>query len=77
MLLVGGRNCTVTEEMDMNTNTLEVTRANTFGDVPEPAAQNPGSTSAQKLVFFMVWVAVSVPLIWGVMKAWDEAKHIF
>jgi hypothetical protein len=77
MLLVGGRNRTVNEEMHMNTNTLEVTRANSFGDVREPAVQNGGSTFVQKLVFLLVWVAVSVPLIWGVMKAWDEAKHIF
>jgi hypothetical protein len=77
MLLVGGRNWAVNEEMDMNTNTLEVTGANTFGDVRETAVQNAGSTFGQKLAFLMVWAAVSVPLIWGVMKAWDEAKHIF
>jgi hypothetical protein len=63
--------------MDMNTNTLDVTGANTFGDVRETAVQNAGSTFGQKLVFLMVWAAVSLPLIWGVMKAWDEAKHIF
>jgi hypothetical protein len=77
MLLVGGRNWSVNEEMDMNTNTLEVTGTNTFGEVQESAEPNAGSRFGQKLAFLMVWVAVSVPLIWGVMKAWDEAKHIF
>jgi hypothetical protein len=61
----------------MNTNTLEVTGADTFGDVRETAGQNDASTFAQKLVFLLVWAAVSAPLIWGVMMAWDEAKHVF
>ena len=47
----------------MNTNTFEVTGANTFGDVRETAEQNAGSTFGQKLAFVMVWVAVSVPLM--------------
>ncbi len=61
----------------MNTNTLEVTGGSSFEDAPETAEQDAGSTLTQKLAFLMLWVAVSVPLIWGVMKAWEEAKNVF
>jgi hypothetical protein len=77
MLLIGGRNWAVNEELDMNTNTFEVTGGQAFHAVEETAVQNEGSTFTQKLVFALVWLAVSVPLIWGVMNAWDEAKNIF
>ena len=61
----------------MNTNTFEVTGGQTLQAVEETAVQNEGSSFTQKLVLALVWLAVSVPLIWGVMNAWDEAKNIF
>jgi hypothetical protein len=77
MLLVGGRNWEVNQELDMNTNSFEVTGGHSFHAVEEPAVQNEGGSFMQKLAFALLWLAVSVPLIWGVMNAWDEAKHIF
>ena len=61
----------------MNTNTFEVTGGRSFEPVEETAVQNDASTTTQKVVFFLVWAAVSAPMIWGVLKAWDEAKLIF
>jgi hypothetical protein len=61
----------------MNTNTFEVTGGQTFHAVEDTAVRNEGSSFAQKLVLALVWLAVSLPLIWGVMNAWDEAKNIF
>jgi hypothetical protein len=61
----------------MNTNTLEVAAARTFDDVRESAVRNTGSSSAQRITFYLIWAAVSLPLIWGVLKAWDEAQLMF
>jgi hypothetical protein len=77
MLLIGGRNSTVNEEHDMNTNTLDAADGQTFADVQESAVRNAGSSAAQKLTVFLLWAAVSVPLIWGVMKAWEEVQPMF
>jgi len=61
----------------MNTNTFEVTGGQTFHAAEDTAVQNEGSSFAQKLVLALLWLAVGLPLIWGVMNAWDEAKNIF
>jgi hypothetical protein len=61
----------------MNTNTFEVTGAEAFHAVEQTAVRNEASRFTQKLLLVLLWAAVSVPLIWGVMNAWDEAKHIF
>jgi ABC-type sulfate transport system permease subunit len=61
----------------MNTNTFDARDEQAFDTVQESAVQNTGSSATEKLVLILVWLAVSVPLIWGVMKAWDEAKNIF
>jgi hypothetical protein len=77
MLLVGGRNRTVNEEQDMNTNTLDATDGPTFADIQESAVQNARSPATPKLSLFLLWAAISVPLIWGVMKAWQEVQPMF
>ncbi len=61
----------------MNTNTLNVTDRPTFTETQESAQQDVGSSAAQKITFVLVWAAVSVPLIWGVMKAWEEVQGMF
>jgi ABC-type sulfate transport system permease subunit len=61
----------------MNTNTFDARDGQAFDTVQESAVQNTGSSAAEKLALILVWLAVSVPLIWGVMNAWDEAKNIF
>jgi ABC-type sulfate transport system permease subunit len=61
----------------MNTNTFDARDGQAFDTAQESAVQNTGSSAAEKLALILVWLAVSVPLIWGVMKAWDEAKNIF
>jgi hypothetical protein len=77
MLLVGGRNRTVNEEQDMNTNTLDATDGSNFADTQASAVQNARSPAAPKLTLFLLWAAVSVPLVWGVMKAWQEVQPMF
>jgi ABC-type sulfate transport system permease subunit len=61
----------------MNTNTFDARDGQALDTVQESAVQNTGSSAAEKLALILIWLAVSVPLIWGVMKAWDEAKNIF
>jgi hypothetical protein len=77
MLLVGGRNWTVNEEQDMNTNTLDATDGQTFDDVQESAVQNAGSSAGRKVSLLLLWAAVGLPLIWGVLKAWEEVRPMF
>ena len=61
----------------MNTNSLNVTDQQTFSKPQESAQQHVGSSATQKITFVLVWAAVSVPLIWGVMKAWQEVQGMF
>jgi hypothetical protein len=42
----------------------------------ESAVQNTASsTSTVKLV--LVWLAVSLPMLWGVFKALEDVRHLF
>jgi hypothetical protein len=61
----------------MNTNTLNVTGQQSFTQTEKSAQQDVGSSTTQKIAFVLVWAAVSVPLIWGVMKAWEEVQGMF
>ena len=59
----------------MNTNTMNPADEQTFSTVQESAVQNSGKL--EKVTFYLVWLAVSVPMIWGVLKAWDEVQAMF
>jgi hypothetical protein len=61
----------------MNTNTLDATEGQTFDHVQESALQNAGSPAARKVSLFVLWAAVGLPLIWGVLKAWEEVQPMF
>jgi hypothetical protein len=42
----------------------------------EPAVQNArGAASTLKLV--LIWAAVSIPMLWGIMKALENVRAIF
>ena len=42
----------------------------------QSAVQNAkGAASTLKLV--LVWLAVSVPMLWGIMKALEDVRHLF
>ena len=35
------------------------------------------SSASSKINTLLLWVVVCLPLIWGVMKTWDEVKLMF
>ena len=43
--------------------------------VQRSAVQNASSTSTLKLV--LLWLAVGLPLFWGVMKALEDVGNLF
>jgi hypothetical protein len=57
------------KEHDLNTNTLEV--------AAQTAEQKVSSSAAQKITLALLWAAVAAPLVWGVLKAWDEVRLMF
>jgi hypothetical protein len=66
----------------MNTHTLDVTTPQTFDNVQESVDRTVDnatarSSTAQKISFLLVWAAVAVPLVWGVLKAWEEVQLMF
>lgn len=61
----------------MNTDTLNVTALQTFAQPLETAERDVGSIQAQQLVFLLLWAAVAAPLVWGVLKAWNEVRLMF
>jgi hypothetical protein len=61
----------------MNTNTMNPADGETYSTVQESAVQNSGSRTLQKVTFYLVWLAVSIPMIWGVLKALDEVQAGF
>ena len=45
------------------------------GSIPtQSAVQNKGGASTSKLV--LLWLAVGIPLVWGVMKALQEPGNL-
>jgi hypothetical protein len=60
----------------LNTNTLNATTQSTYGEVRESAVQNTGNSWARKLTFLALWLSVSLPLIWGVTKAWEDVQNL-
>lgn len=55
-------------------NTLKGAAGAALSD--QSAVQNDASaTSALKLV--LVWLAVSIPMLWGIMKALEEVQPLF
>lgn len=57
---------------------MENTATGTAGESPSrggrSALQNTSSTSTLKLV--LSWLAVALPLLWGVMKALEDAGNL-
>jgi len=66
----------------MNTHTLDVTTPQTFDKAQKSVDRTVDnatarSSTAQKISFLVVWAAVAVPLVWGVLKAWEEVQLMF
>ena len=59
----------------MNTNTLATTGEPSYDQSGESAVQTSGSSGVRKVIFAVIWLAVSLPLIWGVVKAWEDVQN--
>jgi hypothetical protein len=60
----------------LNTDTFNTTTQSSLGGVRECAVRNTGSSWARKLIFLALWLSVSLPLAWGVMKAWEDVRNL-
>jgi hypothetical protein len=54
-------------------NTLQGTAGTPLAE--QSAVQNTQSAAAVKLI--LVWLAVSIPMLWGIMRALENVQTIF
>jgi len=45
--------------------------------VTEQSAVQNGKSVASTLKLVLVWLAVSMPMLWGIMKALEDVRHLF
>jgi hypothetical protein len=45
--------------------------------VTEQSAVQNTKSAASTLKLVMVWLAVSIPMLWGIMKALEDVRHLF
>jgi hypothetical protein len=57
----------------MMENTLQGTAGTPLAE--QSAVQNTQSAAAVKLI--LVWLAVSIPMLWGIMRALENVQTIF
>jgi hypothetical protein len=55
-------------------NTLDGTAGAALSE--QPAVQNAKS-AASTLKLVLLWLAVSIPMLWGIMKALEEVQPLF
>jgi hypothetical protein len=45
--------------------------------VTEQSAVQNTKSAASTLKLVLVWLAVSIPMLWGIMKALEDVRHLF
>jgi hypothetical protein len=55
-------------------NTLE---GAAHASVTEQSAVQNTKSAAPTLKLVLVWLAVSIPMLWGIMKALEDVRHLF
>jgi hypothetical protein len=58
-------------------NTISGAASGTLSQAEPGAMQNAHNSANQTVKLVLVWVAVSVPMAWGVMKALDDVQYLF
>jgi hypothetical protein len=43
----------------------------------EQSAVQNSKSAASTLKLVLVWLAVSIPMLWGIMKALEDVRHLF
>lgn len=58
-------------------NTISGSAAQSLSQVEPAAVRNAHKSGNQTVKLLLVWAAVSVPMVWGVMKAVEDVKYLF
>jgi hypothetical protein len=45
--------------------------------IRESAVQNAANSTLRKLTFLLLWLAISLPWVWGVLKACEDVQNLF
>jgi hypothetical protein len=49
----------------------------TMSSGSQTAVRNSSKATAAKAKFLLVWLAVSIPMLWGIAKALDDVRNLF
>ena len=56
-------------------NTMHAAAGESLSRAERPAVQNTSETAA-KIKLLLLWLAVGLPLLWGVVKQLEEVRNI-
>jgi hypothetical protein len=74
MYPVGTQSGDIMETGDIMENTLAGAAGASGSE--QPAVQNEKNVVAT-LTFVLLWIAVAIPMLWGIMKALDNVETLF
>lgn len=61
----------------MDTHTLDAAESRNYDVTRESAVQNTGNSALRKLTFLLLWLSISLPWVWGVLKACEDVQNLF